>query len=98
MLGGYLMKRTLILWPVLLALVGLAFSDSILSAGDIYDKNETKFESIELPKPADVKTLTTYPEKIALKGSDDAQQILITATLDGGRLQDLSSDVKYDVA
>ena len=33
-----------------------------------------------------------------LKGSDDAQQLIVTATLTGGRLQDLTGDVKYEVA
>src|SRR5262249_4176684 len=51
-----------------------------------------------LPKPAEVKSLAAYPTKIALKGGDAAQQIILTATLDGGRLQDLTGDVQYETA
>src|SRR5262249_1176297 len=42
--------------------------------------------------------LTAQPTKIALKGRDDAWQLVISAALPGGRLQDLSGDVKYTVA
>src|SRR5229473_1642318 len=45
-----------------------------------------------------VQALTAYPGKIALKGSDDAQQLIITARLNSGRLQDLSTDAQYEVA
>jgi hypothetical protein len=51
-----------------------------------------------LPPPAQVQALNAYPEKINLKGSDDAQQLVLTATLAEGRLQDLSADVKFDIS
>jgi hypothetical protein len=67
-------------------------------AGDIYDKEPVKQEPLVLPKPAEVEKFEVHPTKIALKGADDAQQLLLTATLAGGRLQDLTSDVKYEAA
>ena len=51
-----------------------------------------------LPSPGDVKALTVYPTKVALVGSDAASQLIITATLNDGRLVDLTSDVKYAIA
>ena len=37
-----------------------------------------------LPKPADVKSLAINPPKVTLKGSDDAAQLIVTATLNDG--------------
>jgi len=54
-------------------------------------------DNVVLPKPADVQSLAVYPTKIALKGSDDAAQLVLTANLPGGMLQDLTGDVKYTV-
>jgi len=42
--------------------------------------------------------LTIRPGNITLKGLDDAQQLIITADLPGGRLVDLTYDVTYSVA
>jgi hypothetical protein len=81
-----------------MALVALTFSGGHLSAGDLYNKEPAKTEPVALPKPADIKTLTAHPEKITLKGGDDAVQLVLTATLIDGRLQDLTSDVQYQVA
>ncbi|WP_020468512.1 DUF1549 and DUF1553 domain-containing protein [Zavarzinella formosa] len=53
---------------------------------------------VAMPKPADIQSITVYPEKLALKGMDDAAQLIVTATLKDGRLQDLSSDAIYSVA
>src|SRR5438067_12019548 len=46
-----------------------------------------------LPKPAEVRALEASPAKLALKGGDDAPQLVVTAALTNGRLQDLSGDV-----
>ena len=51
-----------------------------------------------LPRASDVQTLAVYPAQIALKGGDDAQQLILTAVLNGKRLQDLTGDVTYAVA
>ena len=83
-------------WLPLLAVVVVAGS---LRAGDIYpDKETSKLEPMVLPKPAEVQLLAVNPPKIALKGADDAQQLILTATLAGGKLQDLTGDVKYEAA
>jgi hypothetical protein len=91
---------TLSRWLVLsAALAALTWTGGPLRAGDIYsDKEPAKLEPLVLPKPGDVQKFTVHPEKIALKSADDAAQLVITAELAGGKLQDLTGDVKYDVA
>src|SRR5207237_7939383 len=76
----------------LVALLGLA---GYLSAGDLYNKEPVKVKEAELPRPADVKSLEVFPAKIQLRGLDDAQQLVLTAVLNDGRLQDLTHDVRY---
>src|SRR5262245_5167545 len=88
---------------VLTALAALACSAACLPtlqthAGDIDDKEPVKSVTVALPKPAEVKDLQAHPATVALKGGDSAQQLVLTATLDGGRLQDLSNAVRYEVA
>ena len=68
-------------------------------AGDLYsDKEPAK---LDRRRPAQARRYSSrspsIPTKIALKGIDDAQQLVLTATLAGGRLQDLTGDVKYEV-
>ncbi|MDB5308867.1 MAG: hypothetical protein JWO38_3069 [Gemmataceae bacterium] len=75
------------LLAALLAAIGLLASTCPLAAQDT-----------PLPKPADVKALAVHPAKVSLTGSDDAAQVVITATLADGRLQDLTHDVQYAVA
>ncbi|MCE9565331.1 MAG: DUF1549 and DUF1553 domain-containing protein [Planctomycetes bacterium] len=50
-----------------------------------------------LPSPGDIKTLAIHPAKVALVGADSATQLVITATLNDGKLVDLTHDVKYVV-
>jgi hypothetical protein len=85
-------------WRVLTALAALFCSGGLLFAGDLYDKGPAKTDQTVLPKPAEVQSLVCYPAKITLKGGDDAAQLLITANLAGGKLQDLSGDVTYEIA
>src|SRR5262249_21630815 len=81
------------------ALAALTWTGGPLRAGDIYsDKEPAKLEPLVLPKPGDVQKFTVHPEKIALKSADDAAQLVLTAELSGGKLQDLTGDVKYDAA
>jgi hypothetical protein len=91
---------TLSRWLVLsAALAALTWTGGPLRAGDIYsDKEPAKLEPLVLPKPGDVQKFTVHPEKIALKSADDATQLVLTAELAGGKLQDLTGDVKYEVA
>ncbi|MBI1913335.1 MAG: DUF1549 domain-containing protein [Planctomycetes bacterium] len=77
----------------LVALLGLA---GFLSAGDLYNKESVKVKEAELPRPTDVKSLEVFPAKIQLRGLDDAQQLVLSAVLNDGRLQDLTPDVRYD--
>src|SRR5579872_5465479 len=86
-------------WLGLLALAALTCAAGPLPAGDLYPgKVPAGADGIVLPKPADVQSLAVHPTKIALKGLDDAQQLILTAGLAGGRMQDLTGDVKYEVA
>ncbi len=55
-------------------------------------------DGVVLPKPADVKSLAMNLPKVSIRGMDDAAQLVVTATLTDGRLQDLSGDVEYSVA
>jgi hypothetical protein len=45
----------------------------------------------------DVKSLSIYPTQIVLKGSDAARQLIVTGTLPGDRVTDLSGDAEYEV-
>jgi hypothetical protein len=65
---------------------------------DIYPKAPPPPDTVALPKPAEVKALAIYPTQVALGGLDDAAQLVVTGTLNDGRLQDLSGDVEYAVA
>ncbi|HYV39792.1 MAG TPA: DUF1549 domain-containing protein, partial [Gemmataceae bacterium] len=54
-------------------------------------------DTIATPNPADVKALEIYPSKVMLRGLDDSQQLILSAVL-SNRQQDLTADVKYEVA
>jgi hypothetical protein len=83
----------------LLALVAVVSFGRHSAAGDLYGKGQApKNDNLVLPKASELQTLTAEPAKIALKGIDDSQQLVLTASLTGGRLQDLTSDVKYEIA
>src|SRR5690242_14645323 len=82
----------------LLALAGLVLWGGRLLAGDLYDNEPARADDVALPRPAEVVSLASHPTAVALKGIDDARQLVITAALSGDRLQDLSGDVRYEVA
>ncbi|HEX3147609.1 MAG TPA: DUF1549 and DUF1553 domain-containing protein [Gemmataceae bacterium] len=81
-------------WLFLLATATI-FAPSAFA--DEAPKAPPPFDTVALPKPADVKSLAVYPTQVNLSGLDDAAQLVVTATLNDGRLQDLSSDVEYAV-
>src|SRR5262245_1777593 len=85
-------------WLVLTALAALFLSGGPLSAADSATDTPANGDAGVLPKPAAVQALAIHPGQIALKGGDDPQQLILTATIAGGRLQDLSSDAKYEAA
>src|SRR6516164_6199710 len=77
------------------AVLAFSFAAARLTAGDLYKSGSTPETEVALPKASDIKSIDVYPTKMTLKGADDTRQLIVTATLKGGRLQDLSSDVKY---
>jgi uncharacterized protein DUF1553/uncharacterized protein DUF1549 len=81
-----------------LALGVLTAWSGSLAAGDLYKTGPAPSDTVALPRPADVQALAAQPDQITLKGGDDARQLILTATLTGGRLQDLSGDVQFEVA
>jgi hypothetical protein len=93
-LGGNLM-RTRTRW-LLTAIAALICSGSQLSAAE--PNKDAPKDEVVLPKPAEVQALAVYPDKIALRGGDDSAQLIISATLAGNRLQDLSGEVLYQPA
>ncbi len=85
--------------PMLLTVAVFTYAGGSLRAGDLYSgKDAAKLESVALPSPGEIKSLHVHPKHINLKGIDDAQQLVLTAELQGGQLQDLSGDVKYEPA
>jgi hypothetical protein len=85
--------------PVLLTALVLAYAGGSLRAGDLYSgKEPAKIDNTILPAPGEIKSLAIHPNRIALKGIDDAKQLVLTAELLNGQLQDLSGDVKYETA
>src|SRR5262249_27477615 len=96
--GGKLMKGIRTHWPVLAALAALTSAGGPLRADDLYNKKTPKADTVAMPRPAEVQALAVHPAKITLKGADASHQLILTATLSGGRLQDLTGDVKYEAA
>jgi hypothetical protein len=90
------MTGTRILRPAWVALAALIASPSGLAANDQVKKPSAPSEPAPLPQPSQIKSLAAHPAELILRGRDDAQQILVTATLAGGRLQDLSTDAQYE--
>src|SRR5689334_34745 len=86
-------------WRVLLAVTALICSAALSSAAaDLYNKEQVPVKEAPLPAAGDIKALSVFPTNVKLKGLDDAQQIVLTAVLNDGRLQDLTQDAKYEVA
>ncbi|MBI3412265.1 MAG: DUF1553 domain-containing protein [Planctomycetes bacterium] len=77
------------------ALAILAFSGP--SSAQLYEKKPAKSETIAMPTPAEVQSLEAQPKTVTLKGLDDSAQLVVTAQL-ANRIQDLSGDVKYEIA
>jgi hypothetical protein len=77
----------------------LAVASGPLFAADLYPSKEpTRQPAASLPRPGDIQELTVQPERVALKGIDDAAQLIVTAKLTTGRLVDLTHDVKFEAA
>jgi Protein of unknown function (DUF1549)/Protein of unknown function (DUF1553) len=82
-------------WLFLLTAASLSSSTAF---ADPYNKVPPPPDNVVLQKPADVGALAAYPSQLTIRGMDDAAQLVITATLQDGRLQDLTGDVEYSVA
>jgi hypothetical protein len=83
-------------WPNLLALAALLSLAGYLSAGDLYNKKTTEIKDAPLPAASEIKALSVFPTTVKLVGQDDAQQLVLTAVLNDGRLQDLTHDAKFE--
>src|SRR6266849_3730046 len=68
-----------------LVLASLFTASGSVVAGDLYSSESGAPSAVVLPKPGETKELTAYPAKVALKGSDDASQLIVTAALTTGR-------------
>jgi len=90
------MKGSRKIWLVALATTALTCSGGPLTA-DLYSNKTVKGDTIAMPSPAEVQALAVYPAKVTLKGMDDSAQLILSASLAGGRLQDLTGDIKYEV-
>src|SRR4029453_15359826 len=75
--------------PVWLVLPALALAAGPLPAADRPTKEPVKTEPRPLPRPSEIRAIEAYPSFISLKGGDDARQLIVTAALQNGRLQDL---------
>jgi hypothetical protein len=95
--GLSLMKASRKIWLAALAATALTCSGGTLTA-DLYSNKEVKGDIVAMPTPAEVQALAVYPPKVTLKGLDDSAQLILSASLAAGRLQDLTGDVKYEVA
>jgi hypothetical protein len=82
-------------WLFLLAATALT---PLSAAADVYPTAPPPPDMVALPKPPDVKGLAVYPTQVKLDGLDAAAQLVVTATLNDGRLQDLTGDVEYTIA
>lgn len=84
-------------WFVLGALAALSSSGGPLSA-DLDNQKTVKSETVALPSPADVQSLAVTPPQVTLKGLDDSAQLVLTGNLAANRQQDLTGEVKYEIA
>lgn len=83
-------------WFAFAALLGLLAPATAFA--QLYNNGPAASDGVALPKPSEVESLTAFPTQVNLKGGDDAAQLVLTGSLAGGRLQDLTGDVKYTVS
>jgi hypothetical protein len=55
-------------------------------------------DALPQPNPSQVRALQATPVEVVLRGGDAARQLVITATLDDGRQQDLTRVAAYEVS
>lgn len=81
----------------LLALLCVVLSHGVSNADDAKPAKAPTGD-VTLPAPADVHALIAYPASIALVGSDESRQLIVSGAIKNGQQQDLSGDAKYEVA
>ncbi len=81
---------------VLVACAALLFWSQPANADDT--KKPGKGETVAMPTPAEVQALAIQPTTVTLRGVDDSAQLIVTGQVAEGRLQDLTGDIKYEVA
>jgi len=91
------MPGTRSIWILALTLCGWILSSGSAQA-QLYDKKTVKSEVAPLPTAADLTKIAVQPEKAILKGQDDSAQLIVTGFVKDGKLQDLTGEVKYEVA
>src|SRR5262245_56493703 len=84
-------------WPAIAALAALTLAPRPVSAADLYPDKPPAALPAALPQPADPQSPDVKPAAVALKGLDDAQQLILTAAV-AGRPVDLTHDARYEVA
>src|SRR5262249_39752430 len=85
-------------WPVLLALAVLAHQASPAFAREAPSKEPARLPAVVLPKPAEVVGFSAQAPKVVVKGLDDAHHLTLTANLGGGKVIDLTHDVRYEIS
>src|SRR5262249_15005910 len=95
---GANMTTTRALRAAALALAAVALAGPAFANPPTKKEQPAVGEPAPPPAPAEVRSLTVYPNAIELKGGDAARQLVVTAALAGDRLADLTGAVKYEVA
>jgi hypothetical protein len=91
------MKGRTVRWLVPAAIALTLVARGHLGAQNGEKKTTAPAEAV-IPGPVEVQNVAIHPATVALKGEDDSKQLIVTGTLAGARLQDLTGDVKYEVA
>jgi hypothetical protein len=83
-----------IMFRLLAALACVVFA----SWSEAADRKPSPSDEAPLPAASEVTSLSVQPAKFALRGSDAAMQLIVTANLAGGRSADLTAAAEYDLA
>jgi hypothetical protein len=91
------MKGRTVRWLVPAAIALALVARGHLGAQNQEKKATTPAETV-IPGPAEIPSVAVHPTTVALKGEDDSIQLIVTGKVAGNRQQDLTGDVKYEVA
>jgi hypothetical protein len=81
-----------------IALLVLALGAFVLPSAAEETPRKPAADTIKLPAPAELSSLDVQPKDIRLVGDDDSRQLVVTAVTKAGQLQDLTGDVRYEIA